>query len=159
MSKVYVMGLESSGTKWLGQLIAMTIGYDSVHHISLPRYFNNEGRYIHDSGKFGLRERAKIAIVVRDVNCAMASNIKYNENEQDCRLTALKVSGTLQQYLADARFNTKVFSYECAMYLQDAYTLPWISDFCGVPFPTWAYSIKYDDGNGKYIRGLPKGDE
>lgn len=159
MCKAYVMGLESSGTRWLGQLLQMTIGPSNVHHLSLPRYEHGDGRYIHDPDKFGLRERAKIAIVVRDVSCAMASNIKYNRSEEECVATASEVADILQTYLADSRFDTKVFSYESAMYLRDAYTLPWIVDFTGVPFPSWAYKVQYKDGNKKYVQGLTSSDD
>jgi len=44
MCSVYVMGLESSGTRWLGQLLQMTIGSSNVHHISLPRFEAGDGR-------------------------------------------------------------------------------------------------------------------
>ena len=157
MCSVYVMGLESSGTKWLGQLLQMTIGSSNVHHISLPRFEVGDGRYIHDPDKFGLRERAKIAICVRDVSCAVRSNVKYNGSMQEALDNASEVSDVLQAYLADPRFNCKVFSYESAMYLKDGYVLPWIADFTGVVFPSWAYKPNYEDGNKKYLLPLDEG--
>jgi hypothetical protein len=152
--RVFVLGLEGSGTRWLRDIIRETLPDRAVSHFSLPRFYEGEGRYIHHTAHFGWPQpEDKFVICVRDIGCAVNSNLPFNDWDwkKACRNAAI-AKQAMQEYIADPLFETTIFSYETAMLLQDAYVLPWLSELTGRSYPTWLKQIEYLDGNTKSIK-------
>lgn len=153
--QIYVIGLEGSGTRWVRDILRYTVGNDRVTHFSLPRFYAGEGRYFHQTAHYGDTSRDKFVIVVRDSECAMRSNLQFCNNELEvAERNRDAVRQILWEYISDPNFDTHIFSYETAVYLQDAYVLPFVQSVTGRPFPVWNRQIEYRDGNKKYLRGL-----
>ena len=149
---VLVIGLESSGTRWVEDILRLTIGRGKVHHFSLPRFSQKDGiRYVHSVHHFAPHQHTSVVLVVRDLTIAKLSSEKHFDQGEDREKTIADAIFQMRAYLGDARFNTHVWSYETSMLLQDAYVHPLVAEITGVVFPSWLYDIQYSDGNPKYF--------
>jgi hypothetical protein len=150
--QIWVIGLEGSGTRWVADILGYVVPKQQVAHISLPRFYAGEGRYIHLPYHCGHPQDGVFVIVTRDVTCCTHSNLPHNGGSLERAFESRDLArAAICEYLTSPICETHIWSYETSMYLQDAYTHPLIYAITGKPFPAWNRKINYNDGNEKYI--------
>lgn len=159
--KYLVVGLESSCTKAVAQMLAFNLklcdapnswdGHEEIKsdmhyvcHRSLPHHFRD---YFIDSS-FAL-QFDHVVIVTRDWNCSLKSKIlnhtpDYNEAVKEHYFGIDSIKNILNND------NVKIFSSETAFLLQDSYTTPFLKSI-GIDDPI---HIEFLNVNEKYLVSL-----
>ena len=159
MRSILVIGLESSCTKIVGQMLAINFGLiDSVSnwdghefveddqvsivHRSLPH--GRQGNFL--SEEFFLRF-TDVIVVTRDWSSSLKSKLHtHNRDNYSAMIEHVTGVGILKGIVANANINSFVFSYESALLLQEAYTIDFMKQL-KIENPQ---HIKFTDVNNKY---------
>lgn len=160
-----VIGLESSCTKIVAQMIAMNLGIiEDVDKWDGNQYISNQLYYVrHRSFPHGSRDSYTsvedilrfdyVIIVSRDFNCSLLSkSSSHQRNYEQAKIEHLKGSKLIKNILLYiTRLNKPkimIFSSETAVLFQEAYTIPFLLEL-GVKVPT---HIEFLNVNLKHIK-------
>lgn len=157
--KYLVVGLESSCTKAVSQMIAFSLGLinspeewdghekierddNVVCHRSMPHHYRN---YFIDD-KFA-SEFDFVVVVTRDWNCSLESKIISHTPNRDAALSEHTKGIEHIKSIVSTLSNVYIFSYETAFLLQDIYTIPFLK-MLSIQTPK---HIEFKNVNQKYM--------
>lgn len=158
--KYLVVGLESSCTRAVSQMIAYSLGiinspddWDgheeaegsgmAVYHRSMPHHYRDYFVDENFASDFDF-----VIVVTRDWNCSLESKILYHTPDRISAIREHTMGAEYIKRIVSSLNNVFIFSYETAFLLQDCYTIPFLKNI-SIKDPR---HIEFKNVNEKYMK-------